>query len=176
MPPPSSPSGTDKLYDVQITFHSAHALPVSDVPSLSADPYILASLRVPEYHDKETHGPPPLLFRTKTIHRTRDPEWEREVWRIGGVPGSGFALRIGVRDEDAGIKKDDRLGEARVSFFGTAPKKKMKGAEDSDRDADLDWGHVREGLDVARREASIKKRRGGPRAFLSTYFTAALAR
>ncbi|KAG8711427.1 hypothetical protein FRC09_020600 [Ceratobasidium sp. 395] len=170
----STSGDADKLYDIQITIHSAHALPVSDVPSLSADPYILASLRVPEYREKDEPGPPPLLFRTKTIHRTRDPDWENEVWRVGGIPGSGFALRIGVRDEDAG-KQDDRLGEARVSFFGTGPAKKRMG-DDSDRDADLDWGRVREGLDMARREAPIKKRRGGARAFLSTYMTAAMAK
>ncbi|KAG9085614.1 hypothetical protein FS749_004286 [Ceratobasidium sp. UAMH 11750] len=167
------PPSDDKLYDVQIAFHAAHDLPVSDVPSLSADPYILASLRVPLY-DKDDPGPPPLLFRTKTIHRTRDPDWGSEVWRVGGVPGSGFALRIGIRDEDAG-KKDDRLGEARVSFFGTTASRKLK-ADDSERDADLDWGHVREGLDIARREAPIKKRRGGVRAFLSTYVTSAIRR
>ncbi|KAG9087540.1 hypothetical protein FRC06_002490, partial [Ceratobasidium sp. 370] len=70
-------SDNSKLYDIQITFHSAHDLPVSDVPSLSADPYILASLRVPLYSKGEP-GPPPLLFRTKTIHRTRDPDWGGE--------------------------------------------------------------------------------------------------
>ncbi|QRV86963.1 C2 domain-containing protein [Ceratobasidium sp. AG-Ba] len=162
-----------KLYDVQIIFHSAHALPVSDVPSLSADPYILASLRVPAF-DRDEPGPPPLQFRTKTIHRTRDPDWGNEVWRVGGVPESGFALRIGVRDEDAG-KKDDRLGEARVSFFGTEAANKLKG-DDSEKDADADWGKVREGLDIARREAPIKKRRGGARAFVSTYVTAMVSK
>ncbi|KAG8735032.1 hypothetical protein FRC10_011072 [Ceratobasidium sp. 414] len=167
----SPSSDKSKLYDVQITFHSAHDLPVSDVPSLSADPYLLASLRVPSY-DKGEPGPPPLLFSTRTIHRTRDPDWGGEVWRVGGVPGSGFALRIGVRDEDVG-KKDDRLGEARVSFFGIAASKKFKR---DDRDAGLNWGQVREGLDVARREAPIKKRRGGARAFLLTYLASVLAR
>ncbi|KAG9080591.1 hypothetical protein FRC06_006387 [Ceratobasidium sp. 370] len=134
-----------KLYDIQITFHSAHDLPVSDVPSLSADPYILASLR-----DQDNTSD------------ARSGLGGGEVWRVGGV-----------RDEDAG-KKDDRLGEARVSFFGTLAPKKLKG-DDSERDADLDWGHVREGLDVARREAPIKKRRGGARMFLSTYVTAAIS-
>jgi hypothetical protein len=163
-----------KLYDVQITFHSAHSIPVSDIPSLSADPYILASLRVPSYAANGEPGPPPLLFRTKTIHRTRDPDWGDAVWRIGGVPGAGFALRVGLRDEDAG-KKDDRLGEARVSFFGAPAANKHKG-DDSEKDADLDWGQVREGLDVERRDAPVKKRRGGARAFVASYVTAAISR
>ncbi|KAF8597345.1 hypothetical protein BDV93DRAFT_499691 [Ceratobasidium sp. AG-I] len=149
-------SDSAKLYDVLITFHSAHFLPVADVPSLSADPYILASLHVPSYANHEEPGPPTLLFRTRTLRRTRDPDWGAEVWRVGGVPGAGFALRVGVRDEDAG-KKDDRLGEAR-------------------KDADADWGQVREGLKIERKEASIKKRRGGVRAYISTYATAAVSK
>ncbi|CAE6338411.1 unnamed protein product [Rhizoctonia solani] len=158
-----------KLYDLEITFHSAHSLPVSDIPSLSADPYILASLRVPSYASHDEPGPPPLLFRTRTIHRTRDPEWGNEVWRVGGIPGAGFVLRISLRDEDAG-KKDDRLGEARIAFLGKKPTK------DGERSAEEDWGQVREGLNVERKEASIKKRRGGIRAFISTYVTAAFSR
>ncbi|CUA77978.1 hypothetical protein RSOLAG22IIIB_06898 [Rhizoctonia solani] len=158
-----------KLYDLEITFHSAHALPVSDVPSLSADPYILASLRVPSYASREDPGPPPLIFRTRTIHRTRDPEWGNEVWRVGGIPGAGFVLRVAVRDED-GVKKDDRLGEARVSFLGHEPARK------GERSAEQDLGRVREGLNVERIEASLKKRRGGARAFVSTYITAAISR
>ncbi|CAE7059242.1 unnamed protein product [Rhizoctonia solani] len=158
-----------KLYDLEITFHSAHALPVSDVPSLSADPYILASLRVPSYAGREDPGPPPLTFRTRTIHRNRNPDWGSEVWRVGGIPGAGCVLRIAVRDEDGG-KKDDRLGEARVSFLGREPVK------DGERSAEQDWGRIREGLNVERREAAIKKRRGGARAFVSTYITAAISR
>lgn len=167
-------SDSAKLYDVLITFHSAHALPVADVPSLSADPYILAALHVPSYATHEQPGPPPLLFRTRTLRRTRDPDWGAEVWRVGGVPGAGFALRVGVRDEDAG-KKDDRLGEARVSFFGRPTANKHKG-DDSQKDADADWGQVREGFKVERKEATIKKRRAGVRAFMSTYATAAVSK
>ncbi|KAG9084150.1 hypothetical protein FRC06_004193 [Ceratobasidium sp. 370] len=149
-------SDNSKLYDTQITVHSAHDLPVSDLPSLSADPYILAWLR-----DQDNTSD------------ARSGLGERGV-ESGWRTGVGFALRIGVRDEDAG-KKDERLGEARVSFFSTLAPKKLKG-DDSERDADLDWGHVREGLDVARREAPIKKWRGGTRMFLSTYMTAAIIR
>lgn len=158
-----------KLYDLEITFHSAHSLPVADVPSLSADPYILASLHIPAYASHEDPGPPPLLFRTRTIHHTRDPDWGNEVWRVGGVPGAGFALRIAVRDEDA-RKKDDRLGQAQISFRGQEPGKNLE------RSAEEDWGRVREGLTIERKEAAIKKRRGGIRAFISTYLTAIISR
>ncbi|KAB5587832.1 hypothetical protein CTheo_8726 [Ceratobasidium theobromae] len=159
-------SKSAKLYDVEITFHSAHSLPVSDIPLLSSDPYILASVLVPSYSTQEP-GPPPLLFRTRTIHKSRDPQWESEVWRVGGVPGAGFMLRVSMRDEDAG-KKDDSLGEARVSFFGHK--------KDGAFQAEDDWGLVREGLYVERRQAPIKKRRGGARTFMTTYAAAALSR
>ncbi|KAJ1299861.1 hypothetical protein OPQ81_002655 [Rhizoctonia solani] len=158
-----------KLYDIEITFHSAHSLPVSDIPSLSADPYILASLRVPSYANRENMGPPPLLFRTRTIHHTQDPDWGNEIWRVGGIPGAGFVLRIGLRDEDGG-KKDDRLGEARVSFLGREP------VRNGEQSAEQDWGRVREGLNIERKEAPVKKRRGGIRSFVSTYITAAISR
>ncbi|KAF8695599.1 C2 protein, partial [Rhizoctonia solani] len=158
-----------KLYDLEITFHSARSLPISDIPSFSADPYILASVRVPSYAGREDPGPPPLLFRTRTIHGTRDPEWGNEVWRIGGIPGAGFVLRVAIRDEDAG-KKDDRLGEARISFLGQKPVK------DGERSAEEDWGQVRNGMNVERKEASVKKRRGGIRAIISTFITAAFSR
>ncbi|CAE6448127.1 unnamed protein product [Rhizoctonia solani] len=158
-----------KLYDLEISFHSAHSLPISDMPLMSADPYILASLRIPSYATRDEPGPPPLTFRTRTIHRTRDPDWGNEVWRVGGIPGAGFVLRVAMRDED-GVKTDDRLGEARISFFGREPVRK------GERSAEQDWGQVREGLNVERREASIKRRRGGARAFVVTYVIAAISR
>ncbi|KAJ1300149.1 hypothetical protein OPQ81_011902 [Rhizoctonia solani] len=158
-----------KLYDIEIIFHSAHSLPVSDIPSLSSDPYILASLRIPSYADRDHAGPPPLVFRTRTIHHTRDPDWGNEAWRVGGIPGAGFVLRIALRDEDAN-KKDDRLGEARISFLGRKP------VRNGEQSAEQDWGRVREGLNIDRKEAPFKKRRGGIRAFVSTYITAAISR
>lgn len=83
------------------------------------------------------------------------------------MPGAGFALRVGVLDEDAG-RKDDRIGEARVSFFGRPSTNKHK-AYSSEEDADADRGQVRDGLKVERKEAMIKNRRGGVRAYVATF-------
>lgn len=72
-PPMSLSTDSAKLYDV-ITFHSAN-LSWSPTYPVSADPYILASLRVPSFSTPEDPRPPSLLFRMRTLHQTRDPDW-----------------------------------------------------------------------------------------------------
>ncbi|KAJ7825387.1 hypothetical protein B0H14DRAFT_3468575 [Mycena olivaceomarginata] len=86
-------------YTVQITFDRAKNLPVADIGTLSCDPYVLASLVVPDAE--------PLKFRTPTIRRTRDPTWN-STW----TPGPKLS--------------PDRLGKA-VARFG--PEEMREGFE-----------------------------------------------
>ncbi|KAF7345352.1 C2 domain-containing protein [Mycena venus] len=77
-------------YTLQITFDRAKNLPVADLGTLSCDPYVLASIVVPNAE--------PLKYRTPTIRRTRDPTWN-STW----TPGPKLS--------------PDRLGKA-VARFG----------------------------------------------------------
>ena len=99
-PVPSVPPG----YTVRITFHRAHNLPFADVTSLSSDPYLIANLRtdLPKRHKQD----PDLVFRTPTIRRSTNPEWN-SVWTIAHIPPSGFNMKIRLFDEDA-ADHDDR--------------------------------------------------------------------
>lgn len=138
-------------------------------------------------HDNNDDGQnPPLTFRTPTIRRSRNAEWcppeagghtdackegagaassggdapcvAAGVWIVGGVPASGFALTMRVRDEDPG-NRDDRLGRARASFpdnAGGGP------------------GRLGDGWAEGRTRYAIKKRHASPRAYLQTYVAAAL--
>jgi hypothetical protein len=68
-------------YAVEITIHSAHNLPVSDLNTLSCDPYVHATLFTPSLssgpsESQDQHEPdPPLTFRTPTVRRSRRAEW-----------------------------------------------------------------------------------------------------
>lgn len=68
-PIPSFPPG----YTVRITFHRARNLPFADFNSLSSDPYLVAYLKLdlPKRHKQD----PDLHFRTPTIRRNTNPEW-----------------------------------------------------------------------------------------------------
>lgn len=105
-PIPSSPPG----YTVRITFHRARNLPFADFYSLSSDPYLVANLKMdlPKRHKQD----PDLHFRTPTIRRKTDPEWN-SVWTIAHVPSSGFDMKIRIFDEDS-ADHDDRLGNVHV--------------------------------------------------------------
>ena len=105
-PVPSVPPG----YTVRITFHRAHNLPFADVTSLSSDPYLIANLRtdLPKRHKQD----PDLVFRTPTIRRNTNPEWN-SVWTIAHIPPSGFNMKIRLFDEDA-ADHDDRLGNVHI--------------------------------------------------------------
>jgi len=99
------PGGYDKTpiptardgYTVRFTIHRAESLPVSDLGSRSSDPFITATLTsdLPKRHKED----PDMVLRTRTIHKSVDPEWNTE-WIVAGVPSSGFRLKCRIYDED----------------------------------------------------------------------------
>ncbi len=103
---PRAPPG----FNVKFIFHRALKLPMADINTLSSDPYVLATLNtdLPTRHKHD----PPMRFRTPTIRRTCDPEWNSE-WVVANVPASGFALKARLYDEDP-ADHDDRLGNVHV--------------------------------------------------------------
>ncbi|KLU91618.1 C2 domain-containing protein [Magnaporthiopsis poae ATCC 64411] len=135
-PLPDFPAG----YTVKITIHSAANLPRGDFATASSDPFVHATLTadVPRRHKED----PVLTFRTRTLRRTTEPEWEQE-WVVANVPRTGFKLKCRIYDEDY-PDNDDRLGN--VTYIA--------------RRVDEDW----EG--VARRTFQAKKRVGSKRAYL----------
>jgi hypothetical protein len=105
-PLPHVPPG----YTIRITFHRASNLPMADINSLSSDPFVRAQLytSLPTRHKDD----PPLIFRTPTIRRNVDPEWNTQ-WIVANVPSSGFRLKCRLYDEDP-ADHDDRLGNATI--------------------------------------------------------------
>lgn len=105
-PIPYRPSG----YTIKITIHRATNLPMADINSLSSDPYVLAECKAdgPMRHKED----PPLRFRTPTIRRNTDPEWNAD-WIVANAPAGGFKLKLRVYDEDP-ANKDDRLGNVHI--------------------------------------------------------------
>jgi hypothetical protein len=105
-PIPRAPPG----YTVKITFHRANNLPLADINTLSADPFILAELTtsLATRHKED----PPLELRTRTIRQNTDPVWETE-WIVANVPSSGFKMKCRIYDEDP-ADHDDRLGNVHV--------------------------------------------------------------
>ena len=105
-PIPRSPAG----FNVKFTFHRSLKLPIADINSMSSDPYVLATLStsLQTRHKQD----PPMRFRTPTIRRNCDPEWNSE-WIVANVPANGFALKARIYDEDP-ADKDDRLGNVHV--------------------------------------------------------------
>lgn len=105
-PIPHAPPG----YTVKFTFHRATNLPLGDLSTLSSDPYITAILKtdLPSRHKQD----PELSFRSPTIRRTANPEWNCS-WIVANVPASGFHLKCRIYDADR-ADRDDRLGSAYV--------------------------------------------------------------
>lgn len=105
-PIPYRPGG----YTVKITIHRATNLPMADINSLSSDPYVVAECKAegPMRHKED----PRLLFRTPTIRRNTDPEWNAD-WIVANAPKDGFKLKLRVYDEDP-ANKDDRLGNVHI--------------------------------------------------------------
>ena len=105
-PVPRAPPG----YTCKFTFHRANNLPLADINTLSADPFILAELNtgLPTRHKED----PPLTLRTPTIRQSTDPVWNCE-WIVANVPSSGFRLKCRIYDEDP-ADHDDRLGNVHV--------------------------------------------------------------
>ncbi|KAA8623130.1 C2 domain containing protein [Pyrenophora tritici-repentis] len=105
-PIPRAPPG----YTVKFTLHRANNLPLADINTLSADPFVVAQLTtgLPTRHKED----PPLTMRTPTIRQSTDPEWNSE-WIVANVPASGFRLKCRIYDEDP-ADHDDRLGNVHV--------------------------------------------------------------
>ena len=135
-PIPRAPTG----FTVKFTFHRATSLPMADINSLSSDPYVLAQLNtsLQPRHKQD----PPFRFRTPTIRRSTEPEWNAE-WIVANVPASGFALKARIYDEDP-ADHDDRLGNVHVNV---------------DRISE-GWEGIKE------QPYKIKKRMGSKRAYL----------
>ncbi|RDL34631.1 uncharacterized protein BP5553_07759 [Venustampulla echinocandica] len=127
-------------YTIKFTFHRAENLPMSDLSTRSSDPFIRATLTAPL--QKRHKEDPNLVFRTPTIQKNTDPEWNSQ-WIVAGIPSAGFKLKCRLYDEDA-QDHDDRLGNVTivVDHLGA------------------DWPGFRE------EKHSIKKRMGSKRAYL----------
>ncbi|KAM7192446.1 hypothetical protein V8F33_008321 [Rhypophila sp. PSN 637] len=137
-PLPDAPQG----YTVKFIFHKATNLPVADMHTHSADPFILATLTadVPRRHKEE----PLLTHRTPTARRTTEPVWENE-WVVANVPASGFTLKCRLYDEDW-PDHDDRLGNVTIHI----------------PHLDENW----EGLGPDGQIFEVRKRSGSKRAYL----------
>jgi hypothetical protein len=105
-PIPRAPPG----YTVKFTFHRANNLPLADINTLSADPFIMAELTtdLPTRH----HEDPPLTMRTPTVRQNTNPVWNCE-WIVANVPATGFKLKCRIYDEDP-ADHDDRLGNVHI--------------------------------------------------------------
>ena len=144
------------LYDIAVTFHSATNLAIGDLFSGSSDPYFEAEFSVPSHpHHPHAHPPPTLMYRSKTVYSTRNPQWN-EQWLIGGVPNAGFALRIKLFDEDQSNKGNDRLGMTEL-VVSEVPSMRV------------DPGLVVEQSSEKKYVLKVKKRRANQRAYVSTY-------
>lgn len=133
------PSASDG-YTVQFTFHRAENLPISDIGTRSSDPYILVTLTSPGIQKRHKEDPD-MRHRTKTIHKSTNPEWN-EQWVVAGVPSSGFRLKCRLYDEDP-RDHDDRLGNVTISANNVSES----------------WSEIREQV------YDIKKRMGSKRAY-----------
>ncbi|KAI1495821.1 hypothetical protein F5X99DRAFT_402294 [Biscogniauxia marginata] len=137
-PIPDAPPG----YTVKFTFHRAENLPAADLGTGSSDPFLTATLTtaLPKRHKED----PDLRFRTRTIRKTLEPQWEEE-WIIANIPSSGFKLKCRLYDEDW-PDPNDRLGNVTiiVPYVGE------------------DW----EGFAPPGKEFEVKKRAGSKRAYI----------
>lgn len=105
-PLPDAPQG----FTVRFIFHGATNLPAADIGTASSDPFIHATLKgtQPKRHKED----PDLTYRTRTIRRSTEPEWEDE-WVVANVPPTGFTLKCRLYDEDF-PDSDDRLGNVTI--------------------------------------------------------------
>lgn len=92
-PIPDAPPG----YTIKFTFHRAENLPMADISTGAADPFLTATLStaLPKRHKED----PDLVYRTRTIRRELEPKWEEE-WIVANIPASGFRLKCRLYDED----------------------------------------------------------------------------
>ncbi|KAF2876477.1 hypothetical protein BDV95DRAFT_560786 [Massariosphaeria phaeospora] len=139
-PVPRAPPG----YTVKFTFHRASNLPLADIQTLSADPFIVAELTTAlQPRHKED---PPLQLRTPTVRQNTDPVWNTE-WVVANIPASGFKLKCRIYDEDP-ADHDDRLGNVHVLADSISEQ----------------WPGIRD------QSYPIKKRMGSKRAYLLRAF------
>ncbi|KAI1336273.1 hypothetical protein F5Y15DRAFT_209557 [Xylariaceae sp. FL0016] len=136
-PIPDAPQG----FTVKFTFHRAENLPTADIGTGAADPFITATLStsIPKRHKED----PDLRYRTRTIRRTLEPQWD-EDWIVANIPASGFRLKCRLYDEDW-PDHDDRLGNVTIHVNRVSE----------------DW----EGFVDAGKAFEVKKRMGSKRAY-----------
>ncbi|OJD10573.1 hypothetical protein AJ78_08456, partial [Emergomyces pasteurianus Ep9510] len=106
-PVPYAPAG----FTLKFTFHRASNLPIADISTLSADPFVLA--RLTSALPRRNKQDPDLVWRTPTIPRNVNPVWDCD-WIVANVPASGFELKCHLYDEDP-VDSDDRLGNVKIS-------------------------------------------------------------
>ena len=84
---------------------------MADFAGFASDPYLRAELKtgLPVRHRED----PTLQFRSRTVWKTTDPEWNEE-WIIHHMPSSGFRMKVRIYDEDTN-DSDDRLGNVHVA-------------------------------------------------------------
>ncbi|KAI4869160.1 hypothetical protein F4820DRAFT_43177 [Hypoxylon rubiginosum] len=144
-PLPDVPPG----YTVKFTFHRASNLPAADFSTGSSDPFLTATLTtsLPKRHKED----PDLVFRTRTLRKTLEPEWEQD-WIVANVPSSGFKLKCRLYDEDW-PDHDDRLGNVVIVVNSLSE----------------NW----EGFKPPGKEFEVKKRSGSKRAYILKACTSA---
>ncbi|KAI2464965.1 hypothetical protein F4781DRAFT_411062 [Annulohypoxylon bovei var. microspora] len=137
-PIPDAPLG----FTVKFTFHRAENLPVADISTGTSDPFVSATLTtsLPKRHRED----PDLVYRTRTIRKSLEPQWEQE-WIVANVPSSGFKLKCRLYDEDW-PDHDDRLGHVSIQVYHVGE----------------DWA----GFEAPGNEFEVKKRSGSKRAYI----------
>ncbi|KAI1447854.1 hypothetical protein F5Y02DRAFT_378767 [Annulohypoxylon stygium] len=137
-PIPDAPPG----FTVKFVFHKAENLPVADISTGTSDPYISATLTtsLPKRHKED----PDLVYRTRTIRKSLEPQWEQE-WIVANVPASGFKLKCRLYDEDW-PDHDDRLGHVSIQVYHVGE----------------EWA----GFQAPNNEFEVKKRSGSKRAYI----------
>lgn len=151
----TAPGGSTTRYSCEIIFHRATNVPISDFYKLSpsSDPYLVATLSTDSAESSEPHS---ISYRTKTVRRSLNPEWNAP-WIVSGVPSTGFTLTLSLLDEDP-YKHDDHLGRSVLRFPEC-----VNGPE------------LKDGWNTGEQEFKVKKRHGSIRTEVTT-FTAKLLR
>ena len=157
----SSLSSSSSRFTCEIVFHRATNVPIGDLNTLSSDPYILATLTSLQHNKSRPEEP--ISFRTSTVRRTLNPEFDGARWIVSGVPASGFIIVLSLMDEDPG-DHDDRLGKAVLRF------------PDPNRDTDAGKMELKRGWQTGEQEYKIHKRHGGLRARFGTYVAKVVTR
>lgn len=137
-------SSQDTHFICEIQLLKATNVPVSDLSTLSCDPFIRAKV--------ETSSPDDAItFRTPTIRNTLNPVYNSN-WIVSGIPSSGFVLTLTLLDADV-VGSDKKLGKATVRI----------------PDRSKNQTAVFRDLDTGVLECKVEKKRGGIRAHIATY-------